>query len=139
MKVEFKLFAIGLGFFVVSTIVYAWLSVVLSDEKGPEPVGTTALAFTGGLALLVAFYLYLTGRRSGPRPEDRLDAEIDEGVGEIGFFSPYSIWPVYLGASAATVSVGLVFAHWLIFIGVIATGLSVIGLVFEYYRGEHAH
>ena len=40
---------------------------------------------------------------------------------------------------AAMVFLGIVFGWWLFIIGVIGAGLSVIGLVFEYHRGEPAH
>lgn len=103
-----------------------------------EPAGTTALALTVGLCLLVAFYLLFTGRRLPNLPEDRPTAEIDEGAGEVGFFSPYSWWPLWLAGSLAVVFLGLVIGWWLFGIGLVLTGISVIGFVFEYYRGAHA-
>ena len=131
MKVEGLLFASGVVFFAIVSIVYGVMT--------GDPTGTTALAFTAGLAALIGFYTLFTGHRIGVRPEDRVDAEIDENAGELGFFSPHSWWPLALGASIATVALGLVFGWWLVALGVIALALAILGTVFEYYRGEHAH
>ncbi|RJK96899.1 cytochrome c oxidase subunit 4 [Vallicoccus soli] len=131
MKIEGMLFACGTVFYAVVAVIYFLLS--------REPVGTTALALTAGLAFLVGFYVLFTGRRVGERPEDRIDAEIEEGAGELGFFSPHSWWPLYVAVGAAVTTLGLTFGFWLSYIGVTILGLSIIGLVFEYYRGEHAH
>ena len=34
-----------------------------------------------------------------PRPEDRMDGEIADGAGELGFFPPYSWWPLWCAAA----------------------------------------
>ena len=130
MKVEGLLFAAGFVFFTISAVVYG----VLAEE----PVGTVALAFTAGLAFLVGYYLLFTARRIDPRPEDSLVAEIADGAGELGFYSPHSWWPLPVAFFAAVAFVGIVIGWWLFIIGVIGGALSVIGLVFEYYRGEPA-
>lgn len=130
MKVEGWLFAAGFVFFSISAVIYG----VLAEE----PVGTVALAFTAGLAFLIGYYLLFTARRIDPRPEDSLSAEIDEGAGELGFYSPHSWWPLPVAFFAAVSFLGIVFGWWLFIIGAIGGGLSVIGLVFEYYRGEPA-
>jgi cytochrome c oxidase subunit IV len=132
MKVESWLFIAGTAFFALMSVIYAIFS-------HGEPIGTVAIAFTAGLAFLTGFYLYATGRRIGPRPEDRKDAEIEEGAGELGFFSPKSWWPLCLAGSAALLALGLVFGWWLVFIAAFAVAYSVIGMTFEYYRGEHVH
>jgi hypothetical protein len=132
MKVEGWLFAAGFFFFALSAVIYG----VLSDG---EAVGTVALAFTAGLAFLVGYYLLFTARRIDRRPEDTVDAEIADGAGELGFYSPHSWWPLAVAIGAALAFLGIVFGWWLFIIGAIAGGLAVIGLVFEYYRGEPAH
>ena len=131
MKVEGWLFAAGFFFFSLACVIY-WL---LSEE----PVGTVALGFTAGLAFLTGYYLLFTARRIDRRPEDTVDAEIADGAGELGFYSPHSWWPLPVAFFAATAFLGIIFGWWLFIIGAVGGGLSVIGFVFEYYRGEPAH
>jgi magnesium-transporting ATPase (P-type) len=104
-----------------------------------DQIGTTALALTGALAFLVAFYSLYTAKRVYPRPEDRLDAEVDEADPEYGFFSPHSWWPLILGFSTMIIVFGLIFAVWLIVLGVFVLFIALIGWMFEYYRGAFAH
>ena len=130
MKVEGWLFAAGFFFFSLAALVY-WL---LSEEV----VGTVALAFTSGLAFLTGYYLLFTARRIDRRPEDNVYAEISDGAGELGFYSPHSWWPLPVAFFAACIFLGIIIGWWLVIIGVIGGGLAVIGLVFEYYRGEPA-
>ncbi len=131
MKVEGRIFALGAVFFIAVAGIYWYVS--------RDPIGTTALALCGGLAFLVAFYILYTAKRVYPRPEDRLDGEIDEADPEYGFYSPNSWWPLAVGFSAAIVAMGLVFAVWMIVLGVVLLMLAIIGWVFEYYRGDFAH
>lgn len=131
MKIEGLLFVLGFVFYSVVAAVYWYLS---RDE-----VGTTALALTGALAFLVAFYTLYTSKRVYPRPEDRLDGEIDEADPEYGFYSPHSWWPLAVAFSATVVVFGLIFAVWLIVLGVAALVVALVGWLFEYYRGEFAH
>jgi hypothetical protein len=131
MKVEGWLFAAGFFFFSLAAVVYG----IVSDG---EPVGTVALAFTSGLAFLTGYYLLFTARRIDRRPEDAVDAEISDGAGELGFYSPHSWWPLPVAFFAATTFLGIISGWWLVIIGVIGGALAVIGLVFEYYRGEPA-
>ncbi|NYE94401.1 preprotein translocase subunit Sss1 [Psychromicrobium silvestre] len=133
MKLESRLFGIGSFFFVPVAVVYGFLT----DWK--EWVGILGILLVGGLAGMIGFYLGFTGRRVGMRPEDRTDGEIHEGAGEQGHFSPWSWWPLILGASCATAFLGLAVGWWIVFI---AAGMAVVGLVgwvFEYSRGDHAH
>ena len=125
MKVEGYLFAFVGVFLGVSDIVY-WF-------ESHDPTGTTALALGFGLGALVSFYLLFTARRMEPRPEDLDDADISDGAGEIGFFSPYSWAPLWCGIAAATCFLGIVFGWWLFFIGAAFAIFAVGSMVFEYY------
>jgi hypothetical protein len=131
MRVEGLLFASGVVFFLIVGLVYGFVT--------HEPAGTVALLFTAGLAALAGFYTLFTGHRIGERPEDRKDGEIGENAGELGFFSPHSFWPLVLAASVALVALGLAIGWWLVALGAVFLLLSILGFVFEYYRGEHAH
>jgi Cytochrome c oxidase subunit IV. len=131
VKIEGWIFGVGAIFYFFISGVYWYLS---RDE-----IGTTALVMTGGLAFLVAFYILYTAKRVYPRPEDRDDAEVDEADPEYGFFSPHSWWPLAVGIGAMITTFGLIFAVWLLVLGVSVLMLSIIGWLFEYYRREFAH
>ena len=131
MKFEGSLFVGCAIFFGVVDIVYWYFS--------KDPTGTVALALSVGLAFLTGFYLLFTGRRLPERPEDNPDGEIEEGTGELGFFSPHSWWPLYVGLACALAAFGVAVGWWLFLIGLLAIFLTTIGFVFEYYRGIYAH
>ena len=131
MKVEGWLF-IGCGIFLLGAdVVYWYVSY--------DPTGTTALALAVGLCLLAGFYVLFTGRRLPLRPDDNPEAEIQEGTGSMGFFSPYSWWPLWVGLACAVVAVGFAIGWWMLMIGVVALVFTSIGFVFEYYRGAFRH
>ncbi len=131
MKVEAWVFGILSVFLVVVTPIY-WL-------MSGDPTGTTALTMTFFLSLLVAFYLRATARRMDARPEDRKEAEITEGAGELGFFPPHSWWPLWCALTLSVVVLGIVFGWWLFIAGVGIGIITLSGFIFEYYRGDHAH
>jgi uncharacterized membrane protein HdeD (DUF308 family) len=131
MKTEGLLFA-GLAFFFGVVAAAYW---ILSRE----PAGTTALVLSGGLGFIIGYYALFTSTRIDPRPEDDLEADVSDGAGDLGFFSPYSWWPLPVAFSAAIVALGVVFAMWLVVLGFFMLLSSVVGFVFEYYRGVHAH
>ena len=138
MKVEARIFFIVAGFAVVMSGIYWWLTAVLTFDKRAEPVGIVALLLTGGLAFLAGSYMQFVSRRIEPRPEDREDAEISDGAGELGFFSPGSYWPSGMAATAALAAVALAFFHiWLLVIALVALLITIGGLVFEYHTGPN--
>ena len=131
MKVEALIFNIIAFFCVAAAIVYGvWAQ---------EPIGTTALVLSGGLTGLIGGFFWFVSRRIDARPEDRKDAEIADGAGELGFFSPSSYWPFAIGLSAALMGLALAFWYsWLIIIAGIALLITIGGLLFEYYVGQNA-
>jgi hypothetical protein len=131
MRVEGWLFLGCAIFFGVADVFYWNLS--------HDPTGGTALALAVGLAFLTGFYVLFTGRRLPKRPEDDTEGEIEQGTGELGFFSPHSWWPLFVGLAGALAAIGVAIGWWLFLIGALALVLSVIGFVFEYYRGHYAH
>ena len=130
MKVEGRIFAGLAVFFVIVAVAYGELS--------REVVGTTALVLSGALASAIGFYGLRLNARLGPRPEDRPDADISEGAGVFGFYSPHSWWPLPTAASAAIMTLGFAFGWWLTVLGAFMLISSAVGFVFEYYRGYHA-
>jgi hypothetical protein len=104
-----------------------------------EPIGTTALVLSAGLTGLIGGFFWFVSRRIDPRPEDRKDADIAEGAGELGFFSPGSYWPLGLALSAGLMGLALAFWYsWLIIIAAFALLITIGGLLFEYYVGQNA-
>jgi hypothetical protein len=134
MKVEARVFLlIALFCFIVAGIYGYWTSI---SSGGVEVVGVTALILSGGLLGLGGSFFWFVSRRIDARPEDRNDAEIAEGAGELGFFSPGSYWPVGLAAAATVIGAGLAFAQiWLVGTGVLLLLFMIGGLLFEYYIG----
>jgi hypothetical protein len=88
MKVEARIFDLVMAFSFLMAGVYGYWT--WADQGFVEPTGTVALALTGGLALIVGTYFRFVARRIEVRPEDNADAEISDGAGELGFFSPGS-------------------------------------------------
>ena len=131
MRVEGWLFLGCAIFFGVADIFYWTLS--------HDPTGSTALALSVALAFLIGFYLLFTGRRLPMRPEDDQEGEIEQGTGELGFFSPHSWWPLFLALAAGTAAIGVAIGWWLFLIGMLMVLLATVGFVFEYYRGHYAH
>jgi hypothetical protein len=131
VKVEGYIFT-GVGIFVLPVIPIYW-------HYSQDPTGTTALILTLGLCSLTAFYLLFTAHRIDQRPEDDPTALIEDAAGELGFYSPYSWWPLAMGLSGAWVFLGVCIGWWMVALGVPFFAMATYGLVFEYYRGEHAH
>ena len=127
MKTNWMLF-VGLSiFYVIMTIVY-W-------QVDGEPLGITGLMLSAGLAGMVGFYVWFTQKRIGKvLPEDNTTAEIADGAGELGFFSPHSWWPLPTGMCAVATGLGLIIGWWFTLIAVTGLIISVIGWVTEYEK-----
>ncbi|HTW17376.1 MAG TPA: cytochrome c oxidase subunit 4 [Nocardioides sp.] len=138
MKAEAWIFAACTIFLALVTPAY-WLVTDASDHGG-DWTGTSALVMTTLLTAMVTLYLGFHARRMDPRPEDRKEAEIADGAGELGFFPPYSWWPLWCALTLSVMVFALAMtAWWLVIIGGVLGSLALCGLIFEYYRGEHAH
>ncbi|MFL6237997.1 MAG: cytochrome c oxidase subunit 4 [Actinomycetes bacterium] len=124
MKAEGYLFGLLAVFLGGMTLIYWFTS--------KDPTGTTALALSAGLGTLIGYYALFLSRRMRPRPSDRGDADIAEGAGELGFFSPHSWWPLIAALASAIVMLGLIFGWWLFVIGVVAQLAGVTGILFQY-------
>lgn len=132
MKAESWIFAVTTIFFLLVSPAYWFIT--------GDWTGTSALTMTTLLAGMVTLYLGVHAAKMEPRPEDRKDGEIADGAGELGFFPPYSWWPLWCGATLSICVLGVaVGAWWMFIIGAGLGALALSGLVFEFYRGEHAH
>lgn len=131
MKAEAWFFIICSFFFVLFAPAYWFIA--------GDPTGTSALVMTALLTIMVSFYLGFHAKKMDARPEDLGDAEIADGAGELGFFPPYSWWPLWCALALAVAVLGVAIGWWLFVVGLVFGSMALIGWVFEYYRGEHAH
>jgi hypothetical protein len=139
MHIEARLFEFLTAFFALCAVVYGTLTALYSPG-GLEWAGTTALVLTTGLSLLTGTFFRFVARRLDTRPEDYEDAEIADGAGELGFYSPSSWWPLLIAMSASVSAVAIaLWLPWLIAAGVVMVLSSAAGLVFEYYTGPEKH
>jgi hypothetical protein len=139
MHIEARLFEFLTAFFALCAVLYGVLTAVYGGG-GIEWAGTTALVLTTGLSLLTGTFFRFVARRLDTRPEDYEDAEIADGAGELGFFSPSSWWPLLIAMSASVTAVGAaLWLPWLLAAGIVLVLAAVAGLVFEYYVGPEKH
>lgn len=104
------------------------------DWAGGTPFGLCAVMF-----VFIAAYLQLVHRaQGGELPEDLPSANIDDGDPEIGFFSPWSWWPIALAGACALVFLGIAVGVWISYIGGALFLITIVGWVYEYYRGFFA-
>ena len=126
------------AFFLFEGIGYAgWTYVSYGDI---EWTGTVALGLCFAFGVLIAFYLTATNPRTGHLPEDRNDATIDDedSPTEMGHFSPWSWWPFVLASACFLIFMGFAIGVWMVLIGAALGAVSLVGWVYEYYRGLHA-
>ena len=128
MKTSWRLF-VGLAVF------YAIMAVIYYAVGG-EAVGITAISLSSGLAVLIGFYVWFSDKRIGTMPQDNLQAEIADGAGELGFYSPHSWWPLPVALSMVAAGLGLIVGWWFTLIAIAALVVSVLGFVLQYEKPE---
>ncbi|MGO4593525.1 cytochrome c oxidase subunit 4 [Leifsonia sp. 2TAF2] len=139
MRANALLFWILSAFFLLSAIVYTLWNLLDQAHRNVEWVGTVGMLLAAILAAFIAFYVGRShAAQGGELPEDRLDANIDDGDPELGHFSPWSWWPVALAFGAGLVILGLAVGFWICYIGVAFSLICIVGWVYEYYRGYFA-
>lgn len=127
MKASWKLFGFLAIFYVVMTAIYWYLT--------SEAVGVAGMMLAAGLAGMIGFYVWFTQKRIGVTlPEDNLTAEISDGAGELGFYSPHSWWPLPVAFCMVLSGLGLIIGWWLTLIAVGGLIISIIGFVTEYEK-----
>ena len=134
MKTNIAVLYILAAYFAVLTTVYTvWAHI---EWGHTEWVGSITIALSGVLSVFIAFYLQVQNKNQGGLlPEDRLDAEIDDGDPELGHYSPWSWWPVSLAAGAALAMVGMSVGVWVAFYALPLVLIGLVGWSYEYYRG----
>src|ERR1700712_5567122 len=133
MKVEGIVFTIYAVFLGTAGTIY-W--IFTSGGEKTETAGVVALLISMGLGGLIGGYLLFTARRMEPRPQDLADAEVADGAGELGNFSPRSYWPFLIAFALFLAMLGLIVGIWLGLIAGVLVLYTVIGLVFEQYRNR---
>ncbi|WP_025133043.1 cytochrome c oxidase subunit 4 [Leucobacter sp. PH1c] len=139
MKSNIVIFWLLTVYFALLATVYTVWNII--DHGRIEWSGSTTILLSAGLTAFIAVYLMLVQKKQGGvLVEDRLDSDIDDGDPELGEFSPWSWWPIFLAFSASIVVLGLCigFNFWLSFITVPLVIVSIVGWVYEYYRGNFA-
>lgn len=97
------------------------------------------LFFAAGLTLIAGTFFRFVSRRVEIRPEDYEDAEIEDGAGELGFFSRT---PGGHPDRARCLDLrrGFASGNWWLSIFAVAVILgTAAGLVFEYHVGPEKH
>ena len=143
MKVE-SLFLLFLGAFFGGIGIWYWFWGY-DDGGGTMLLGATLLGFLPG-----SYYFFWHRRFNGhkyffwghipapgERPEDRTDAEMSDGAGDIDSFPGSSIWPFVMGMGAFFTVLAMVFGVWLAFIGVPLIITALTGVTAESRRGGH--
>jgi hypothetical protein len=149
VRVNANLFWLLAGFFGLSAVVYILWSLIDHANTpqqvepitamGVEWVGAVAISLSSVMAAFLAFYITITKRaQRGDVPEDIPTAEIDDGDPEVGHFSPWSWWPMFLALGLALMFLGLAVGVWIAFLGGPIVLVGIIGWQYEYYRGNFA-
>lgn len=125
------------GTFLTVDVAYLIWSLV---ARNFELVGLLTIGLSGALCLLMAFYFGRVVKAQGTEvlAEDRLDADIDDGDPEVGFYSPWSWWPILLAAAVGLIFVGVAISAWIALVAAPFLVVCLTGWVFQYYRGYFA-
>lgn len=139
MKSNVVIFSILTGYFALLASVYVAWNLITHGYI--EWAGSVAILGSGFLTGFIAFYLWLVQKKQGGvLTEDLEHSDIDDGDPELGEFSPWSWWPMFLALACSLVILGLCvgFNFWLAFFTVPLVLIGVVGWVYEYYRGNFA-
>lgn len=139
MRTTQKMMYILVAFYVIVGTGYTiWTA---NYETGVEWVGVVTLFLMAVFTAFVGFYLGVENKPFKTRllPEDRLDAEISDADEELGFFAPWSWWPLVLAVVIGVALIGVSVGWWLVFFAFPLVLVGIVGWVFEHYRGTFQH
>ena len=107
---------------------------------GMEWVGGAALVLATLMSFMLGVYLDFTERRMDIVPEDWEEAEIEDGAGVLGFFSPHSIWPFAMSGAIFFLGLGVAFWQlWLVAIGAVLLIWTTTQLNLQYGIPREKH
>lgn len=140
MKTNTNIFILLTFFYLIVAVAYGYWSWIASpeDNRQIEVIGTAAIGMLVFLSGFIAFY-FGKAARNFTGPEDLPEANIEDGEAEVGFYAPWSWWPLALGIGSALCFTSLAVGWWLFAIGFPLALIALIGFVFEHSRGQHAH
>ena len=134
----------GLGtFFAIMAVIYALATNFIGDDaylSGYEWAGGVALILATALAFMLGGYLHFTERRIDILPEDWEEAEIEDGAGVLGFFSPNSIWPAAMTGGVVFMALGIAFWQlWMLAVGavILVWATTMLNLQYGIPREKH--
>lgn len=138
-KVMFSIAA----FLAVMTIIYVAATGWVSDDGsygGLEWTGSVALFLAFLLSMMLGGYLQFSSNRIDLLPEDFEEAEIQDGAGTYGFFSPESIWPFAMSMGVLVMGLGLAFFfYWLIIVGALILIWAATMMNLQYGTPKEKH
>ena len=135
-------YAIG-TFLALMSVFYILATSWIGEDAylfGIEWIGSVGLVLAAVFSFMLAGYLNITERRMDIVPEDWEEAEIEDGAGVLGFFSPGSIWPFAMSMSIGVLGLGIAFWQlWLLAIGaVLLIGTTaMLNLQYSIPREKH--
>ena len=143
MRTSAKIFYGVTVFMALMTVIYIVATEKVHDSgniQGLEWAGATGLALAAALSLMLGGYLHFTERRIDILPEDWEEAEVEDGAGMLGFFSPGSIWPFVMTVGVAIMGYGIAFmAYWLLLLGAVVLIFGGISLNLQYGLPKEKH
>ena len=137
MKTTARLmYLLGISFLLVDVAYFVWSLI----EDNFELIGLMTIGLSGMLCLFFGFYFGRVVKGGGPIAwvEDTPEADVNDGDSEMGYFSPWSWWPILLAGAITIVTLGAAISAWIAFIGLPLLAVTLVGWQFEYYRGHHA-
>lgn len=124
MKISSVLFGVFGVFYLAAGVVYL--------SYAQEAAGFTLLIVLVLFVITLAGYVYIRFRAlPEPLPEDRADADMADGEGQVMYFPSSSVWPLALAASVSAAGLGLIVGLWWTAGGMALFAVGVAGYVRE--------
>ena len=150
MKATSKIMYSMAIFLAIVTAIYFFGTMYVQDagnlhlegqgSRNFEWAGGVSLVLATLLALMLASNMHNTDKRIDVLPEDWEEAEIQDGAGMLGFFSPSSIWPFAMSMAVLVLGLGIIYMHyWIIVAGAILLIWSTTMLNLQYGLPKEKH